>query len=97
MFKMVTVTSLSLPNFFTTGGQLQAEEVLVSGCAGAVFFWKCQAPFPPMLQRLFEALTLTFLAEWGDRSQISTIALAAAKDMDRKRLWEKHHDLNNWV
>ncbi|CAK8995925.1 Transmembrane protein 165 (Transmembrane protein PT27) (Transmembrane protein TPARL) [Durusdinium trenchii] len=26
------------------------------------------------------ALTLTFLAEWGDRSQISTIALAAAKD-----------------
>mmetsp|Transcript_20829 Transcript_20829/g.45148 ORF Transcript_20829/g.45148 Transcript_20829/m.45148 type:complete len:229 (-) Transcript_20829:28-714(-) len=29
---------------------------------------------------MVQAFTLTFVAEWGDRSQISTVALAAAKD-----------------
>lgn len=30
---------------------------------------------------LLEAFTLTFVAEWGDRSQIATIGLAAASDV----------------
>jgi putative Ca2+/H+ antiporter (TMEM165/GDT1 family) len=30
---------------------------------------------------LIKTFTLTFVAEWGDRSQIATIALAAAKDV----------------
>ena len=32
------------------------------------------------LKVLTQAFTLTFLAEWGDRSQIATIALAASKN-----------------
>jgi len=33
------------------------------------------------IQVFTQALTLTFLAEWGDRSQIATIALASSKDV----------------
>lgn len=35
---------------------------------------------PAWLQIALQSLTLTFVAEWGDRSQIATIALAAAKN-----------------
>jgi len=38
----------------------------------------CQLCFSPMLVQSF---ILTFLAEWGDRSQITTIALAAAHNV----------------
>lgn len=36
--------------------------------------------FNEQLKILTQAFTLTFLAEWGDRSQIATIALAASKN-----------------
>jgi len=38
---------------------------------------KSRWPFPPVLMQVF---TLTFLAEWGDRSQITTIILAAQQN-----------------
>jgi Ca2+/H+ antiporter, TMEM165/GDT1 family len=33
---------------------------------------------PTVLSTVFQAFSLTFVAEWGDRTQISTIALAAS-------------------
>lgn len=37
--------------------------------------------FPAFSPPFVKALTMTALAEWGDRSQIATIALAASKDL----------------
>eukprot|EP01031_Cornospumella_fuschlensis_P039434 gene39434-48012_t len=42
--------------------------------------WSC-ALSGEGLRVFSQALTLTFLAEWGDRSQIATIALAASKNV----------------
>jgi len=36
---------------------------------------------PAQLKIFTQSFTLTFLAEWGDRSQIATIALAASKNV----------------
>ena len=57
------------------GGSKRPPKRAASGIAGATAYKSSsfQATF-------VQSLTLTFLAEWGDRSQIATIALAAAKD-----------------
>ena len=57
------------------GRRRPAKRSASSGLAGATAYKSTsfQATF-------VQSLTLTFLAEWGDRSQIATIALAAAKD-----------------
>jgi Ca2+/H+ antiporter, TMEM165/GDT1 family len=40
-----------------------------------VSFWHS-----PMIKLFIQGFSMTFLAEWGDRTQIATIALAAAKN-----------------
>ena len=42
---------------------------------------KAAAQHTENLKVFTQAMTLTFVAEWGDRSQIATIALAASKNI----------------
>jgi putative Ca2+/H+ antiporter (TMEM165/GDT1 family) len=43
---------------------------------------KKASPFTVLFRIFMQAFTMTFVAEWGDRSQITTIILAA-----RENLW----------
>lgn len=65
----------------------EVEEKIAGGLPGAgggetgKSIGKIRRAFAKLLTPIFlEAFVLTFLAEWGDRSQITTIALAAHKN-----------------
>jgi putative Ca2+/H+ antiporter (TMEM165/GDT1 family) len=51
-------------------GDLESESKKIDNCASQIGLVASKTVF-------WQALTLTFLGEWGDRSQITTIALAA--------------------
>ena len=61
------------------------EDDSVHGGGGGAAAAGILAPLAPLLAVLppilIQAFTLTFVAEWGDRSQIATIAMAADQDV----------------
>lgn len=50
----------------------------------------CEAGFCAVSPIVLQAFTLTFVAEWGDRSQISTIAMGADQDVVGVTLGGEH-------
>ncbi|KFM25220.1 GDT1-like protein 5 [Auxenochlorella protothecoides] len=62
------------------GGQSAPTEARAKGLAASLASLQAAARrvFPAIL---LQAFTLTFLAEWGDRSQIATIGLATGSDV----------------
>jgi putative Ca2+/H+ antiporter (TMEM165/GDT1 family) len=64
----------------SSAGDIEAGEALKKGLVPGLYstiqlsMRRCVTPL------MLQCFTMTFLAEWGDRSQISTIALAASKN-----------------
>lgn len=57
----------------TTASDLETGQATKSGTSNLLY---------TMLSRIFiQAFTMTFLAEWGDRSQLATIILAAKENV----------------
>jgi len=87
-FRLLYIAWRSDPQATMQEEMSEVEEKLAGGLPGAGggggtqrSIGKIRRAFAKLLTPIFlEAFVLTFLAEWGDRSQITTIALAAHKN-----------------
>ncbi|MBE9125119.1 MULTISPECIES: TMEM165/GDT1 family protein [unclassified Coleofasciculus] len=76
-FKLLYDASQMPAQAENTGAKEAALEVAQQDRDGTVTLSKQKGWCSPNLAILLQAFAMTFLAEWGDRTQISTIALAA--------------------
>lgn len=68
-----------MPTKSVNTGAKEAEAVVAEQCEGETIALSANVlSQSPTLGILSQAFVMTFLAEWGDRTQISTIALAAS-------------------